>query len=291
MFSGEGTEMAERDMTSEMAETSSSRAVMGKPSQQSLSVLETLGEIARFGGNTIRDVPFAVRKYPFEIARQAGIIIVSSAFVIWALFLIFGIECGLLARYVFDPLGLASYTGIFCALGSLKAAGVSIFSWMYAAKIACGFVAVLGSMRISEEIDALHVMGIRPRAYLASTRLVAFWITGPFLWWSGISMMYLTGWVSNVPMLQSASHGGYWEVFWAYQTPLDIVKTTIWAIVSCTVVSIVGLYFGYTAKGGPVGVGNNTAKSMMYNMVLISVIAMIMFPLLFGILAVIPIAN
>lgn len=261
------------------------------PTVPALSVFETLGNITRFGGEIIKDVPFTLRKYPSEVARQAGIIIVSSAFVIWALFLILGIECGLLARYLFEPLGLSSYTGIFCSLGDLKAAGVAIFSWMFAAKIGCGFVATLGSMRISEEIDALQVMGIRPRAYLATTRLIAFWITGPFLWWSGISMMYLTSYISNVPMLNSASHGGYLDVFWSFQTPMDLVKTTIWALVSGTVIVLVGVYFGYHASGGPVGVGHSTARSMTYNMVLISVIATVMFPLLFGLVAVIPIAN
>lgn len=259
--------------------------------RSSLSMFQTLGEITKFGGQVIKDVPFTLRNYPTEVLRQAGIIIVSSAFVIWALFATLGIECGLLARYLFEPLGLSSYTGIFCSLGDLKAAGVAIFSWMYAAKIGCGFVATIGSMRISEEIDALHVMGMRPRAYLASSRLIAFWITGPFLWWSGVSMMYLTSWISNVPMLESASSGGYLDVFWSFQTPVDVLKTTIWAVVSGTVISVVGLYFGYTASGGPVGVGHNTARSMTYNMVLISLVAMIMFPLLFGIIAVIPIAN
>jgi phospholipid/cholesterol/gamma-HCH transport system permease protein len=254
-------------------------------------MFETTGRIVQFGGRLVLDIPLTLRLYLPEVLRQAGRLVQSSAVVIWMLYIAIGAELGILAVFMFEPLGIKNYVALFVAPGSIQGASTELFCWILAAKVSCGYVAELGSMRISEEIDALKVMGVRPRAYLACTRLLAFWIVGLFIYWVGAAIFMAMGYFGSVVLMDAVSAGGFNDTFWSFQGPMDILKVSIWAMVSGTVVIVIGTYFGYTASGGPVGVGHATAKAMLYNMVAISVLAMLMFPALFGTLVSLPIAN
>ena len=64
-------------------------------------------------------------------------------------------------------------------------------------------------------------------------------------------------------------------VFWQYQNPLDYLYSVIKAMSMATAVVLVACYYGYTASGGPVGEGRATAKSMVLNLVLVTMIGML----------------
>ena len=68
--------------------------------------------------------------------------------------------------------------------------------------------------------------------------------------------------------------GQFFLVFWQFQNPPDIFYSTIKGMVMATVIVMVGCYYGYTASGGPVGVGTATAKSMVFNTVAVHLIGM-----------------
>lgn len=72
---------------------------------------------------------------------------------------------------------------------------------------------------------------------------------------------------------------------------MDLLYALIWAVLLSTLVVLVGCFYGYTASGGPVGVGRNTAKSMMVNMIIVSGAAAILYQLFFGTSIQTPIAN
>jgi phospholipid/cholesterol/gamma-HCH transport system permease protein len=87
------------------------------------------------------------------------------------------------------------------------------------------------------------------------------------------------------------SSGGYLYIFWLYQNPLDFLYVLIRVMIYGTLVVFVGCYFGYTASGGPVGVGRATAKSMMWNMVLIHIAGVFTSQAFWGLNPNAPIAN
>ena len=68
------------------------------------------------------------------------------------------------------------------------------------------------------------------------------------------------------------SQGGYSLIFWQFQNPPDLLFSAVKAMFMATVIVLVGCYYGYTAGGGPVGVGTATAKSMVLNIVLVHLI-------------------
>src|ERR1700754_1406011 len=146
---------------------------------------------------------------------------------------------------------------------------------MLAAKVGTGIVAELGAMRISDEIDALEVMGVPPVTFLCATRLLAAWIAFPFMYLVGIGVAYLASYIAVVQQVGDVSSGGYLLIFWMYQDPTDLLFSFVKGMVMATVIVLVGCYYGYTARGGPVGVGTATAKSMVLNIVLVHLIGML----------------
>ena len=153
---------------------------------------------------------------------------------------------------------------------------------MLAAKVGTGIVAELGSMRISDEIDALEVIGISGMTFLCATRLLAAWMAFPFIYVAAIGAGFFASWLAVVEQVGTVSSGGYLLIFWQFQNPPDVVFSVIKAMAIATVIVVVSCYYGYNAKGGPVGVGTATAKSMMLNLVGVHLISMLGTQLFWG---------
>jgi phospholipid/cholesterol/gamma-HCH transport system permease protein len=236
----------------------------------------SLGEIARFCGE-VMGLVYSGRVLQFfgESLRQAGILILGSAVVIWGLVFILGLTCGIEGAYLLRAQGAPSYAGVFAAWCDLREVMPYAFGYMLSAKVGTGIVAEIGSMRISDEIDALEVMGVPPMTFLAATRLLAAWIALPFIYLVGIGVMYFASYLAVVEQIGDTSSGGYFLIFWMFQNPPDLLFSLIKGMVMATVIVLVGCYYGYTASGGPVGVGTATAKSMLMNIILVHVIAML----------------
>jgi phospholipid/cholesterol/gamma-HCH transport system permease protein len=210
-----------------------------------------------------------------EALRQAGILITGSAVVIWGLTFILGLECGIEGAYFSRSVGSPSGAGTFAAWCDLREVIPYAFGYMMAAKVGTGIVAELGAMRISDEIDALEVMGVNPMIFLCATRLLGAWIVLPFIYLGGIAVGYLASYLAIVQQIGDVSSGGYLAIFWQFQNPPDLIFSVIKGMVMATAIVAVGCYYGYNASGGPVGVGTATAKSMVLNIVLVHVIGML----------------
>jgi phospholipid/cholesterol/gamma-HCH transport system permease protein len=262
----------------------------GAMARKGMGLLETSGDIAHFSVDAIRAIP-KLRLYPSEVFRQAAILIVSSGLIIWLMEFVMGLQCGIEANYTLKQVGAPLYSGIFTAWCGIREMAPYMWGYILAAKVGCGLVAEIGSMRISEEIDAMEVMGVRPMAYIVAARVVAAWIALPFLYAVGLGVMYLGEWLVVVRQLGEVSPGGYSFIFWLYQNPLDFAFSTVKIMAMGTAIVFVGCYYGYKARGGPVGVGWNTAKSMMLNMVLVHLIGMMGTQIFWGLSPRAPIAN
>jgi phospholipid/cholesterol/gamma-HCH transport system permease protein len=254
------------------------------------AVLGAVGDIAKFSGSVVRSLP-DVRKYATEVLHQAGILILSSGLIIWVMEGVMGTECGLEASYTLKQIGAPIYSGVFNAWCSLREMAPYMWGYIFAAKVGCGLVAEIGSMRIADEVDALEVMGINSRSYLVGTRVLAVWIAMPFLYIVGLGVMYVTAYLMTVVNLGGVSAGGYLYIFWLYQNPADLLYSLMKVMAMGTVICFVGCYYGYNASGGSVGVGRNTAKSMMLNMVLIHIVGVLGTQLFWGLSPNAPIAN
>ena len=238
--------------------------------------LESFGEMARFGSR-VGGIVLTGRSFRYfgEGLRQAGILIFGSALIIWAFVFIIGLQCGLQGAYFVRAQGAPQLAGIFSAYCDLREAVPYAFGYILAAKVGTGIVAELGAMRISEEIDALEVMGVEPVTFLAASRLLGAWIAIPFMYLVAIAVAYFASYFAVVEQVGDVSSGGYLLIFWMYQDPTDLLFSFIKGMVMATVIVLVGCYYGYTARGGPVGVGTATAKSMVVNIIAVHIVGML----------------
>lgn len=239
--------------------------------------LASVGEIGGFSGRVVREVwGLRVLRFFGETIRQAGILIIGSTAVIWGLIFLIGLGvCGIEGAYFTQSQGAPSYAGVFSAWCNLREAIPYTFGYMMSAKVGTGIVAELGAMRISEEIDALEVMGVDSITFLCGTRLLAAWLVLPFMYIAAIGIGYLASYIAVVKQIGYVSSGGYSLIFWEFQSPPDLLFSLIKGMTMATAVVLVGCYFGYNASGGPVGVGTATAKSMALNLVLVTLIGML----------------
>jgi phospholipid/cholesterol/gamma-HCH transport system permease protein len=245
--------------------------------------VEGFGEFLRFAGKvTWKVYNGRVLKFFGEALRQAGILVVGSVLIVLGLVFILGLQCGIEGAYGARAVGSPSTAGAFTALCDLREVTPYAFGYMMAAKVGTGIVAELGSMRISDEIDALEVMGIDSVLYLCATRLLGMWMVLPFVYIAAVAVGFAGSYLAVVQQIGEVSAGGYFQIFWMFQSPLDLVYSAVKGMTMATMVVLVGCYYGYNAGGGPVGVGTATAKSMVANIIGVHAIGMLGTQLFWG---------
>src|SRR5213075_3114759 len=237
--------------------------------------LASFGDIVKFSGRVFGEIiRLRVFRYFGEALRQAGVLIVGSTIVIWSLCFIIGLQCGIEGAYLDRSIGAPAYAGVFSAWCDLRELVPYAFGYMMSAKVGTGLVAEIGAMRITDEIDALEVMGISSMTFLCGTRLLAAGMVLPFVYLAGVGAGFFASYLAVVEQIGDVSSGGYFLIFWMFQNPPDLIFSLTKGMVMATVIVLVGCYYGYTASGGPVGVGTATAKSMVLNIVLVHIIGM-----------------
>jgi phospholipid/cholesterol/gamma-HCH transport system permease protein len=248
-----------------------------------VAALTTFGEMSRFCGRIVWKVlSLRVVKFIGEAVRQAGILITGSAIIVVGMVFILGLQCGIEGAYAAKSVGATSATGAITALCDLREVIPYAFGYMMAAKVGTGYVAEIGSMRISDEIDALEVMGFDSILYLGATRLLGTWLVLPFLYFLAVAVGYVASYFAVVIQLGQVSPGGYLQLFWEFQAPQDFLYSGIKVLAMSTFIVLVCIYYGYNVSGGPVGVGKATAQSMVANILGVHAIGMIGTQLFWG---------
>jgi phospholipid/cholesterol/gamma-HCH transport system permease protein len=247
------------------------------------AAVASFGDISKFCGRVVWQV-YNLRVFRFfgEALRQAGILIISSTLVIWGLVFIIGLQCGIEGAYFTRAQGAPAYAGVFSAWCDLRELVPYAFGYMMSAKVGTGIVAELGSMRISDEIDALEVMGIDSMLFLCATKLLAAWMVLPFMYMAAIGAGFFASYLAVVQQVGEVSSGGFFLIFWMFQNPPDFVYSVVKAMAMATLIVLIGCYYGFHATGGPVGVGRATAKSMVVNIVGVHLVGMLGTQLFWG---------
>jgi phospholipid/cholesterol/gamma-HCH transport system permease protein len=223
-----------------------------------------------------------VRRYSIEVLRQATIFATGSVMLVLLLVFAFGLVIGIEASYGARLVGAPSAAGLATAIGDLREIIPYAFGYMMAAKVSTGYVAEIGTMRITDEIDALDVMGLDSPVYLCSTRLLAVWLILPFLYGIAVLTAYIGSFISVVLQVGQVSAGGYLDLFWKFQNPSDFMFSGIKGLAMATFVVLVGCYYGFKVRGGPVEVGRATATAMIVNLIGVHVIGILGSQLFWG---------
>jgi phospholipid/cholesterol/gamma-HCH transport system permease protein len=244
-------------------------------------LLREVGDIVAFSGRAVFSAGDAWR-YFAEILRQCSLLIVGSTVVILGLVTLVGGECGLFNIYLLRSIGASGFLGFTTAICGVREAWPYMFAYVFAAKVGCGLVAEIGSMRINQEIDAMESVGVDPMRYVVATRLLAVWMTVPVMYVTAMVFGTLGSYLVVVAQIGEVSRGQWETLHFASQTLSDNLFSVTKVMTFATVIALVGMYYGYRTRGGPVGVGDATARSMVVNLVLIHIVGSLLSAVFWG---------
>jgi phospholipid/cholesterol/gamma-HCH transport system permease protein len=179
-------------------------------------------------------------------------------------------------------IGVEAFTGFFAALVNVRIAAPVVTGIALAATVGAGATAELGAMRISEEIDALEVMGIKSISFLVSTRILAGLVVIIPLYAMAMIMSFLSGQVVTT-VFYGQSNGTYEHYFRTFLRPDDVARTLVETIIIAVVVMVSHCYYGYNAAGGPVGVGEAVGRSMRFSLISVQVVVLFSALALYGV--------
>jgi phospholipid/cholesterol/gamma-HCH transport system permease protein len=146
----------------------------------------------------------------------------------------------------------------------------TVLSLILAGKIGSLIASEIGTMRVTEQIDALESMGINSAAYLIQPKVIASMIVNPLLVILSIFIGLLGGWfVSELGGLLT-THDFFYGIRFQFDS-YKIVYTLIKSVIFAFIITSVSGYFGYYTKGGALEVGKSSTQAVVYSMVFILV--------------------
>ncbi|GAB3280526.1 ABC transporter permease [Actinocorallia lasiicapitis] len=244
-----------------------------------LRVLDAPGDQLLFYLKALAWTPRAIRRYPKEIQRllsevafgSGGLSVVAGTIGIMVSITFFiGIVVGLQGYAALQQIGTAAFTGFMSAYFNTREIAPLVAGLALSSTVGAGFTAQLGSMRISEEIDALEVMGIPSLPYLVTTRIIAGTLAIIPLYALGLLSSYAASRGVTV-IFNGQSAGTYDHYFKLFLVPVDVLLSFFKVFIFSVLVILSHCYYGFRASGGPAGVGSAVGRAVRTSIVLISV--------------------
>jgi phospholipid/cholesterol/gamma-HCH transport system permease protein len=245
-----------------------------------LSGLDALGVQLSFYVRALLWTPKTLKSYKKEVFRLlAEVALGSGALAVIAgtvgviVFLSFftGTQVGLQLFEGLTTIGVEALSGLATGYANVREIAPLIAGVAIAATVGAGFTAQLGAMRISEEVDALEVMGIPSLPYLVTTRMIAAFIA--------IVPLYLVGLFSSffasrfiVTTFYGQSPGTFDYYFNQYLPPEDVFYSLVKVLIFAVIITLIHCYYGYYAGGGPEGVGVAVGKAIRTSIVAFNVV-------------------
>jgi phospholipid/cholesterol/gamma-HCH transport system permease protein len=173
-----------------------------------------------------------------------------------------GMVMSLQSVYAFRQFGLESFSGGTTGKALSTELGPVLTSLMLAGRAGAGIATELGTMRITEQIDALESMAVNPVQYLVLPRLIAAMIVTPIL----TLLFFVVGmggaWLVAV-VIEHVDQGQWIAKVRDIVEPIDVIQGLIKGVFFGFLVALVGCYQGFKASGGGRGVGMGTTRAVV----------------------------
>lgn len=225
-----------------------------------------IGESAIILGDALK----RVFRRPFEVAEtinQMAFIGVASVPIVALTCFFSGAVMSLYLSQFLVQYGASAFVGATVGLAVTREIGPVIAGIMVAARCGSAMAAQIGSMAVTEQIDALRMLSVHPTNYIVLPRIYACVLMLPILamvcMWAGVTgglLVALTEGVSSGSFLQSLSQ---------YVEPADFVKGMLKTPVFGLIIALVSCQQGLRTKDGAVGVGRATTNTVVVSIVLI----------------------
>ncbi len=211
-----------------------------------------IGIFARFARISIGQTGWALRHYRRETLRLvaeigmgtgAMAVVGGTVAIIGFVTLSGGSLIAIQGFASLGNIGVEAFTGFFAALANTRIAAPIVAGVTLAATVGAGATAQLGAMRISEEIDALEVMGIKSISFLVSTRILGGLAVIVPLYALALDMAFTSGQVVTT-VFYGQSNGTYEHYFRTFLRPEDVGWSVFEVVIIAVVVMITHCYYG-----------------------------------------------
>ncbi len=244
------------------------------------SFLDTLGEAILFCVRALAWTPRALRRYTKEIVRLlaevsfgsgALAVIGGTIGVMVGMTMFTGVVVGMQGYTALNQVGTAAFAGFISAYFNTREIAPLVAGLALSATVGCGFTAQLGAMRISEEIDALEVMGVPSVPYLVTTRILAGFLAIIPLYAVGLLSSYVASRQITVWFF-GQSAGTYDHYFELFLPPVDVLWSFGKVLLFSVVIVLTHCFYGFRASGGPAGVGVAVGRAVRTAIVAVSLL-------------------
>ena len=216
-----------------------------------------------------------------RVSEEAFKVGVRAFFVLAVMAVFVGSNLAVQGHATFRTLGAGNLVGMFVALAGVREVCPLLAATMVAAKVGTELTAQLAVMQTKEQIDALEVMAIDPRAELVAPPLVAIMITLPALTIIGIALSIGSAWIVSVHQL-GVDSGEFLDLVLRYVTITDLLGSLAKAVVFGAIIALVSGYFGLHSERGPRGVGEATNRAVVAMCILCISVNFLMTSMLYG---------
>lgn len=230
-----------------------------------LAVLEHIGRVVMLFGQALYHI--GSLRYLRQVIYQMAYLGVNSLPIVLLTILFTGMVMTVQTAHEFIKYGAQSSVGGVVAIAMGRELGPVLTGVVLAGRVGAAIAAEIGSMKVTEQIDALRVMAVNPVAYLVVPRLAACIFMTPVLVVIANVVGTLGGYV--VASLYGISSYTFFHSIKVFAVINDVTGGLVKAAVFGLIVSLIGCYQGLTAREGAEGVGQATTGAVVTSIILI----------------------
>ena len=238
--------------------------------RRSVSITEVFGQLGHFVADTLRAVP-DVRTWGrqlFPMMRRIGVDSLPIALFIAAFT---GVVLALLASYTVTAAVPLYFVGSLVGKTTMLELGPVLTGLALAGRVGANIAAELGTMRVTEQVDALETLAYDPHAYLVLPRVIAGTIMFPVVVAFAMAMAIFMGWVAATTLLPITT-AEFLRGLRLFYVPFDVTFGLIKSASFGFVITMIGSFLGLNTRGGAEGVGDATTRTVVYSAEMILVL-------------------
>ena len=239
--------------------------------------VETFQEFLFLSGRAFRNIVRSPH-YSDDILLQMDAIGVGSLFIVSLIGFFSGVVMALQMSRALATYGAQGQIGQIVSITLVRELGPVLASLLVAGRNASGIASELGSMRVTEQIDAMRALGTDPIQKLVTPRLIAMAVVLPLLTIIADFLGLVGGWFIAYGMLNITT-SQYWSTAWRALEYNDLTQGLLKPFLFAIVIALVGCYYGINTTGGTQGVGRSTTKAVVVASVWIFIITSLLDPL------------
>jgi phospholipid/cholesterol/gamma-HCH transport system permease protein len=239
--------------------------------------VETFQEFLYLSGRAFRNIVRSPH-YADDILLQMDAIGVGSLFIVSLIGFFSGVVMALQMSRALATYGAQGQIGQIVSITLVRELGPVLASLLVAGRNASGIASELGSMRVTEQIDAMRALGTDPIQKLVTPRLIAMAVVLPLLTIIADFLGLIGGWLIAYGMLNITT-SQYWSTAWRALEYNDLTQGLLKPFLFAIVIALVGCYYGINTTGGTQGVGRSTTKAVVVASVWIFIITSLLDPL------------